>query len=67
MKIMQNLFIHNSYVSHTYIMHWKHIGHIQEDVKFLWHSFIHSFEGLYFIRNTFIHVSNMFSMRDIHV
>jgi len=25
MEIMQNVFIHNSYVSHTDIMHCKHI------------------------------------------
>jgi hypothetical protein len=28
MKIMQNPFIHNSYISHIDIMHWKHIFHI---------------------------------------
>jgi hypothetical protein len=27
MEIMQNLFIHNLYVSYTDIVHWKHIWH----------------------------------------
>ncbi len=28
MKIMKNSFIHNSYISHVDIVHWKHIFHI---------------------------------------
>jgi hypothetical protein len=28
MEIVQNLFIHISYISHTDIMHWKHIWHM---------------------------------------
>jgi hypothetical protein len=45
MKIMQNSFIHNSYVSHINIMHWKHIWDMDllEDAKSMWHSPIHRF------------------------
>jgi hypothetical protein len=28
MKIVQNSFIHNLYISYTDIVHWKHIWHI---------------------------------------
>jgi hypothetical protein len=28
MKIVKNLFIHNLYISHTNIVHWKHIWHM---------------------------------------
>jgi hypothetical protein len=67
MEIMQNLFIHDLYVSHINIMHWKHISHIdlQEDVKFVWHSFIHRF--VLQPSTSFIHVLNVFSMYDIHI
>jgi len=49
MEIMQNLFICDSYISCTTIMHWKHIWHtdLHEDEKFV-HD-IHSFIGSYFI------------------
>jgi hypothetical protein len=45
MEIMQNSFIHNFYISHIDIMHWKHIWHtyLEEDKKFVWHLFIYSF------------------------
>jgi hypothetical protein len=45
MEIVQNLFIHNSYVSHIDIVHWKHIWHtdLSKNVKFVWHLFIHRF------------------------
>jgi hypothetical protein len=45
MEIMQNSFNRNSYISHTNIVHWKHIWNtnLLEDVKFVWHLFVHRF------------------------
>jgi hypothetical protein len=54
MEIVQNSLNHNSYISHTNIVHWKHIWDMSllEDVKFMWHSFIHRF-----ILHSSIHLS----------
>jgi hypothetical protein len=45
MEIIQNSFNHNSYISHINTMHWKHIWNMDllENVKFVWHLFIHRF------------------------
>jgi hypothetical protein len=45
MEIVQNSFNRNSYISHTNIVHWKHIWNtnLLEDVKFVGHLFIHRF------------------------
>jgi hypothetical protein len=42
MEIVQNLLIHNSYISRTNVVHWKQIWQLdlQEDVKFVWYLFI---------------------------
>jgi len=64
MEIVQNSFNRNSYVSHTNIMHWKHIWNMDllEDAKFVWHLFIHKFV-LHLL--THLSLSNVFSTHDI--
>ncbi len=44
-EIMQKLFIYNSYISSTNIVHYKHIWHtnLWEDVELMCHLFIHWF------------------------
>jgi hypothetical protein len=44
-EIVQNSFNYNSYVSCINILYWKRIWNIDwlEDVKFVWHLFIHKF------------------------
>ncbi len=41
----QNLFTYNSYILRIDIVHWKHIWNTEllEDVKSMWHLFIHRF------------------------
>ncbi len=60
MEIVLNSFIHNSYVSCIDIVHWKHIWYINlcNNVKFVWHSFIHKFVLHLLIYSCVKHVFN---------
>ncbi len=61
LEIMQNSFIHNLYVSHINIMHWKHIWNMNllEDAKSMWHSFI---RNLYISRINIMHWKHIWNM-----
>ncbi len=67
LKIMQNLFIHDLYISCIDIMHWKHIWHIFVGICEICATFIHSFifyslTHLYICQTCFEHMIFMCEM-----